>query len=95
MTPGTDGSLKWSYVSGTKTAGEGLTEGTIAFADDKLGGPLSAGDYVAIFFINDGYEQMATTEFTLVDPPSVATTRSVYTAGSPITVDFCNGPGNA
>ncbi len=95
MTPGTDGSLKWSYVSGTKTAGEGLTEGTIAFADDKLGGPLSAGDYVAIFFINDGYEQMATTEFTLVDPPSVATTRSVYTAGSPITVEFSNGPGNA
>ena len=95
MTPGTDGSLKWSYVNGTRTAGEGLTEGTIEFAHDKLGGPLSAGDYVAIFFVNDTYEQMATVEFTLVDPPSVTTTRSVYTASSPITVEFSNGPGNA
>ena len=95
MTPGTDGSLKWSYVGGTQTAGEGLTEGTIEFAHDKLGGPLSAGDYVAIFFVNDTYEQMATVEFTLVDPPSVTTTRSVYTSGSPITVEFSNGPGNA
>ena len=88
MTPGDDGSLKWAYVSGTGTAGEGITDGTITFEG------LSAGSYVARFFINDGYTQMASTEFEVIEPPSVATGRAVYVAGSPITVDFNNGPGN-
>ena len=56
MVPGDVGSIVWSYVSGTQTAGEGLTEGSITFADG-----LPAGEYVARFFINDGYTQMANT----------------------------------
>ncbi|MBL58169.1 MAG: hypothetical protein CMO75_00720 [Verrucomicrobiales bacterium] len=90
MTPGEVGSLKWAYVSGSSTAGEGLTEGVITFADG-----LPAGDYVARFFINDGYTQMANTEFNVVDPPSVATSRAKFAAGSPIVVNFSSGPGNA
>ena len=89
MTPGDDGSLKWAYVSGTSTAGEGLTEGAITFA-----GGLPAGSYVARFFINDGYTQMATTEFNVVEPPSVTTSRAKFATGSPITVNFNSGPGN-
>ena len=44
VTPGDVGSLVWAYVSGTTTAGEGLTEGVITFA-----GGLPAGSYVALF----------------------------------------------
>ena len=90
MTPGDEGSLKWAYVSGTSTAGEGLTEGAITFV-----GGLPAGSYVARFFINDGYTQMASTEFNVVEPPSVTTSRAKFTAGSPITVNFNSGPGNS
>ena len=89
MTPGDEGSLKWAYVSGTSTAGEGLTEGAITFA-----GGLPAGSYVARFFVNDGYTQMASTEFNVVAPPSVTTSRAKFAAGSPITVNFNAGPGN-
>ena len=89
MTPGDDGSLKWAYVSGTSTAGEGLTEGAITFA-----GGLPAGSYVARFFLNDGYTQIANTEFNVVDPPSVTTSRAKFAAGSSITVNFSAGPGN-
>jgi hypothetical protein len=81
--------LKWAYVSGTSTAGEGLTEGAITFA-----GGLPAGSYVARFFVNDGYTQMASTEFNVVEPPSVTTSRAKFAAGSSITVNFNSGPGN-
>ena len=88
--PGDVGSTKWSYVSGSTTAGEGLTDGAIIFA-----GGLPAGSYVARFFENDGYTQIAdAAAFTVVDPPSVTTSRAKFAAGSPITVNFNSGPGN-
>ena len=83
------GSLKWLYVSGSTTAGEGLTDGALTFA-----GGLPAGSYVARFFENDGYTQIAdAVAFTVVDPPSVTTSRAKFAAGSPITVNFNAGPG--
>tara|TARA_B100000674_G_scaffold58460_1_gene40666 strand:- start:2832 stop:4157 length:1326 start_codon:yes stop_codon:yes gene_type:complete len=90
MVPGDVGSIVWSYVSGTQTAGEGLTEGSITFADG-----LPAGEYVARFFINDGYTQMANTKFAVVDPPGITTSKARYSVGDAITVNFSNGPGNA
>ncbi len=90
MVPGDVGSIVWSYVSGTKTAGEGLTEGSMTFADG-----LPAGEYVARFFINDGYTQMANTKFAVVDPPGITTSKARYSVGDAITVNFSNGPGNA
>ena len=90
MTPGDVGSLKWSYVSGTTTAGEGLTDGAIVFA-----GGLPAGSYVARFFENDGYTQIAdAAAFTVIDPPGVSTSKDKYTPGESITVNFSAGPGN-
>ena len=88
--PGDVGSTKWSYVSGSTTAGEGLVDGAITFA-----GGLPAGSYVARFLENDGYTQIAdAVAFTVVDPPSVTTSRAKFAAGSPITVNFNSGPGN-
>ena len=90
MTPGDVGSLTWSYVSGSKTAGEGLTDGTITFA-----GGLNAGSYVARFFENDGYTQIAdAVAFTVVPRPAVTTSKEKYTPGESITVNFSAGPGN-
>jgi len=88
--PGDVGSTRWSYVSGTTTAGEGLTDGAITFA-----GGLPAGSYVARFFENDGYTQIAdAVAFTVVNPPGVSTSKAKYGPGESITINFSDGPGN-
>jgi len=88
--PGDVGSTKWLYVSGSSTAGEGLTEGALTFA-----GGLPAGSYVARFFENDGYTQIAdAVAFTVVNPPGVSPHKAKYTPGESITVNFIDGPGN-
>jgi hypothetical protein len=88
--PGDVGSTKWLYVSGSTTAGEGLTDGAITFA-----GGLPAGSYVARFFENDGYTQIAdAVAFTVVDPPGVTTNKAKYAPSESITVNFSKGPGN-
>ena len=76
--PGDVGSTRWSYVSGNRaTAGEGLTDGSITFA-----GGLPAGSYVARFFENDGYTQIAdAVAFTVVNPPGVSASKDKYTPG--------------
>ena len=66
MTPGDVGSLKWAYVSGTQTAGDGLTDGSVT-----LDGLPDAGDYFAIFFENDGYTQLAKTSFSVVSEDGI------------------------
>ena len=63
MTPGSTGSLMWAYVDGTQTGGDGLTDGSVTFADG-----LPLGDYKAIYFENDGYTQLARSSFSVVDP---------------------------
>jgi len=60
MTPGDVGSLVWAYVGGTTTAGEGLTDGSVTFANG-----MAVGDYKAIYFENDGYAQLASTTFSV------------------------------
>ena len=89
MTPGDGGSLR-SYVSGTTTAGEGLTDGAIVFA-----GGLPAGSYVARFFENDGYTQISDpVAFTVIDPPGVSSSKAKYAPAESITINFSAGPGN-
>ena len=89
--PGDVGSTKWSYVSGSTTAGEGLVDGAITFA-----GGLPAGSYLARFFENDGYTQIAdAVAFTVVNPPGVSTSKEPSMApGESITINFSDGPGN-
>jgi hypothetical protein len=90
MTPGEQGSLAWVYVSGSTTAGDGLANGSVAFSNN-----LSVGDYVARFFKNDGYSQLAdAVAFTVGDPPGVATDKLHYAPGEAITVSFSTGTGN-
>ena len=90
MTPGEQGSLAWVYVDGSITAGDGLSDGSVTFANK-----LPVGDYVARFFRNDGYHQLADpVAFTVGVPPGVAPGRLHYAPGEAITIRFSNGPGN-
>ncbi|MDB4805179.1 immunoglobulin domain-containing protein [bacterium] len=90
MTPGEQGSLAWVYVSGSTTPGDGLANGSVAFSNN-----LSVGDYVARFFKNDSYSQLAAAvAFTVGDPPGVDTDKLNYGPGEAITVSFSNGNGN-
>jgi hypothetical protein len=90
MTPGEQGSLAWVYVNGSTTAGDSLSDGSVTFTNN-----LPVGSYVARFFKNDGYGQLAdAVAFTVVDPPRVATGQLNYAPGEAITVSFSNGSGN-
>jgi hypothetical protein len=90
MTPGEQDSLAWVYVNGSTSAGDGLSDGSVTFTNK-----LPAGVYVARFFRNDGYGQLANAAaFMVVHPPGVATGKLNYDPGEAITVNFSNGSGN-
>ena len=79
----------WVYVNGSKSAGQGLTDGTLVF--DAV---LQPGNYMARFFEDDGYTQMASVSFSIAEPPSVSVGSEAYLSGETITIHFSNGPGN-
>lgn len=59
--PATPATL-WFYVGGSRTATEGLTDGSLHFPT----GLASPGDYVAHFLYNDSYEILASARFSVV-----------------------------
>ena len=89
MIPGSAAAPAWAYVNGSKSAGQGLTDGTLVF--DAV---LQPGDYVARFFEDDGYNQLASENFSIAEPPGVTVGSEAYLSGETITVHFANGPGN-
>ena len=89
MIPGSAVAPAWAYVNGSKSAGQGLTDGTLVF--DAV---LQPGDYVARFFEDDGYNQLASENFSIAEPPGVTVGSEAYLSGETITVHFANGPGN-
>ena len=89
MIPGSAAAPAWAYVNGYKTAGKGRTGGTLVFDD-----VLPAGNYVARFFENDGFDQLASATFSIAEPPGVAVGSEAYLPDEPITFHFARGPGN-
>ena len=89
MIPGSAAAPAWAYVNGYKTAGKGRTGGTLVFDD-----VLPAGNYVARFFENDDYDQLASATFSIAEPPGVAVGSEAYLPDEPITFHFARGPGN-
>jgi len=63
MVAGDVDSLAWFYVNGTKSSGDGLTEGDLTFPD----GMADEGIYEARFFENDSYTVLAKAIFTVGD----------------------------
>jgi PKD repeat protein len=66
-TPGAVWSTLWYYVNGSQTAGEGLTDGSVTFAD----GLMDIGTWWAGFFINDGYALLDSLTFDVVESTGV------------------------
>ncbi|SVE35899.1 uncharacterized protein METZ01_LOCUS488753, partial [marine metagenome] len=89
MIPGSAAAPAWAYVNGSKSAGQGRTDGTLVF--DAV---LPPGNYVARFFENDGYDQLASVIFSIAEPPGVTVGSEVYLPDEPITIHFTRGPGN-
>ena len=89
MIPGSAAAPAWAYVNGYKTAGKGRTGGTLVFDD-----VLPAGNYVARFFENDDFDQLASATFSIAEPPGVAVGSEAYLPDEPITFHFARGPGN-
>jgi hypothetical protein len=92
VVPGSVASTRWSYVDGTPQGNTGLREGTVTFA----GGLNLAGPWTAYLLENDGYTELASITFTIIDPfwPLVRTDKRSYVTAEPIVVTFQNGPGN-
>ena len=90
MIPGSVAAPDWAYVSGTRTAGEGLPGGTITFTST-----LPSGDYFARFFKDDGYGQLAQHAFKILPAPSVAPAKPKFEEGETLVVNFAHGPANA
>jgi hypothetical protein len=90
--PGSVGSTIWLYTDGTTAGTKGLTEGTVTFAN----GLGLGGEWVAYLLLNDGYNQLASTKLTVIDPsqPYVRSEKRIYAANEPISVAFTNGPAN-
>ena len=89
MIPGSVAAPDWAFVSGTRTAGEGLPGGSITFST-----VLPSGDYVARFFENDSFKQLATHAFKILPAPSVQTAKTNFAEGETIVVNFVHGPAN-
>ncbi len=92
QTPGPVPSTIWRYVDNTQNGNTGFQSGAVTFP----AGLALAGDWLAYFFVNDGYDWIATNQFKVVDPgtPLVRVGSRVYLTGQPITITFTNGPAN-
>ena len=54
---------------------------------------LPSGDYVARFFKDDGYDQLAQHAFKILPAPSVAPAKPEFEEGESLVVNFAHGPG--
>jgi hypothetical protein len=88
---GATGSTIWFYVDGSKDGNTGVAEGVINFPK----GLSTAGNWTAYLLENDGYNQLASFNFTTVAGPSVTTDQLIYATNQTIQATFANGPGNA
>lgn len=90
VVPGSVGSTIWRYVDGTQAGNQGLGEGTILFP----AGLALAGDWAAYLLLNDGYTQLATNLFKVLEPgsPLVRVNQRRFVTGEKIEVSFANGP---
>jgi len=61
--PGVVSSTLWYYVNGSRTAGQGIAEGSVTFSS----GLSTSGSYWTGFFENDGYALLDSTSFTVSD----------------------------
>ncbi len=91
VTPGSVGSTVWRYVDNTQNGTTAYTDGSVVYPAG-----LDVGDWTTFFLLNDGYDILAQTNFTVVDAtaPLARSNKRIYLPGEAITITFTNGPGN-
>ncbi len=91
VTPGSVGSTVWRYVDNTQNGATAFTDGSVVYP-----GGLDVGNWTTFFLLNDGYDILAQTNFTVVDAtaPLARSNKRIYLPGEAITITFTNGPGN-
>jgi len=92
VTPGSQGSTIWRYVDGTGAGNTGLSSGSVTYPT----GLSFAGSWTAFLLLNDGYEVLAQSTFTVVEStsPVVRRDKKSYAPGEAIAITFTNGPAN-
>ena len=73
--PGEDASVRWHYVDGTDAGNEAVKDGTLIFED------LMPGSYSIYLLLDDGYENLASNSFKVLDAqnfPEVQSTTMVF-----------------
>ncbi|CAN5366105.1 hypothetical protein BH11MYX1_BH11MYX1_20600 [soil metagenome] len=80
------GSSASSYVKYVYT--NGAVSGSAAFTG------IQGGNWEARAYVNDTFTVIASSTFTVQGTPAVTTSQTVYTTGSPVTVNFAGLPGN-
>ncbi len=80
-------------MDGTQNGNSGLKEGAVLFPT----GLSFGGVWKAFLLLNDGYDILAETSFTVLEPgsPLVHMGSRSYSVGQAIAVTFTNGPANA
>ncbi|BCU78781.1 endonuclease/exonuclease/phosphatase family protein [Luteolibacter sp. LG18] len=90
---GSSPSQRWFYLNNTKTApGAAVQNGSITFTNPGL----AAGNYVARFFSNDTYTELApSVAFTVLPaPPTFSLNKASYNTGENIVATFGRATGN-
>jgi hypothetical protein len=80
------GSSASSYVKYVYT--NGAMSGSASFTG------ITGGNWEARAYVNDTYTVIASSTFTVQGSPTVTTTQTAYTVGTPVTVNFSGLPGN-
>lgn len=92
VTPGSQSSTIWRYVDGGTAGNAGLSAGSVSWPN----GLGFAGPWTAFLLLNDGYDVLAQTTFTVVEStsPVVRRDKKSYAPGEAIALTFTNGPAN-
>ncbi len=93
VTPGSQASTTWRYVDGGTAGNAGLSAGSVTYPN----GLAFAGSWTAFLLLNDGYDVLAQSTFTVVEStsPVVRRDKASYLPGEAIAITFTNGPANA
>ena len=82
--------LEWMYTDNTQHGTAGILNGAVTFPS----GLPTGGSYEARFFFANSYTLEAATSFTVSSSPAVATSKSTYSVGENVIVNFYNGSGD-
>jgi hypothetical protein len=82
----------WAYVDGSESGLTGASDGSVTLSD----GLPYAGVWNVYFFLDDGFDVLASNEIVVLDrsQPILRAAQPTYEAHTPIGISFASAPGN-